>query len=85
MAEAHRRADVKQAGFDRRRGVHAREPEPSRGSPHEHRVARRLRRGNVQEPAGRRLQLGEAAPETFLDLARHRQLIGKSEPARELG
>ena len=79
VTEADLRADLQQAGVGRRGRRVASDPELLGRAPDEQRLADRVRRGQLQEPARVGRELVEALPEAVLDAHRARW----TEPARQ--
>ena len=84
MTEPHPRAELEQAGLDRRRCRLNLDSELLGCSPHEQRFADGIGRSESQQPPGLGGKRVEPAPEALLDSPRERQRLGESEAARQL-
>jgi hypothetical protein len=85
MPKQHAGADLEQAGLGCRRRRLRGDAEPLGRPPHQHRIADRIGRRQLQQaPAILRKQL-KPPPEALLDPPRQRHRVGKGESTRQLG
>ena len=84
MTEPHPRAELEQAGLDRRRCRLNSDSELLGCSPHQQRVADGIGRRESQQAPGLGGKRVEPAPEALLDSPRQRQRVGESEAASQL-
>ena len=84
MTKLHAAAELDQAGLDRRRRSVGPDREPLGCSPHQRRLAHRIRRRELQEAPGLPGKRVQAPPETLLDVPRERNRVRECEAARQL-
>ena len=84
MPEPHAGAEFQQAGLGCRRRRLRGDPEPLGCPPHQHRIADRLGRRELQQPPGVGRKRVQPPPEALLDPPRERHRAGEREPARQL-
>jgi pimeloyl-ACP methyl ester carboxylesterase len=84
MPEPHPRAELRQPRLHRRCRRAGADREPPGRPPHQHRVAGRVGRGQLDQPPGLRRQRVQLAPEAVLDPPGERYRGAEPEPARQL-